>query len=206
MKNYTKYLMSAIVIAVLGILYSCERQGSNIEIKDTYESVAVTDKDLEDAMQTEAVDATKTTVNTICIHVAGSVVTPGVYELPEGSRVYEAIMLAGGFSEEADMDYINQAAVLNDGQRLYIYSVKEASTAGDYFDKDNQIKEPTLVNINTASKEKLMTLPGIGESRAESIITYREEYGRFKTIEDIMKVSGIKDAAYSKLKNYICVD
>ena len=206
MKNYTKYLMSAIVIAVLGILYSCERQGSNIEIKDTYESVAVTDKDLEDAMQTEAVDATKNTVNTICIHVAGSVVTPGVYELPEGSRVYEAIMLAGGFSEEADMDYINQAAVLNDGQRLYIYSVKEASTAGDYFDKDNQIKEPTLVNINTASKEKLMTLPGIGESRAESIITYREEYGRFKTIEDIMKVSGIKDAAYSKLKNYICVD
>lgn len=202
MKKYIKYALIAVSIIVFGVLYSCERQDSQVEVVDTY-------KDIEtESAVTSVVDSYNTgeNVKKICVHVVGCVVTPGVYQLPEGSRVYEAIVLAGGFSEKADEEYLNQAAILSDGERIYIYSIEETATASDYPDKNVSQDEEKLVNINTASKEKLMTLPGIGESRAESIIEYREEYGCFSAIEDIMKVSGIKDAAYSKLKKYICVD
>lgn len=146
-------------------------------------------------------------VEKICVHVTGYVVNPGVYYVPEGSRVFEVIELAGGFLDTADKDYLNQAAILNDGQKLHIYSKEEAATANQSISDSGAEQNPNkLVNINTATKEELMTLPGIGESKAESIIAYRQENGGFKTIEDIMKISGIKDAAFSKIKNYICTN
>ena len=202
MKIYIKYTIIAVFIITFGVLYSCERQDKRVEIVDTYQ-----DEEKESTIMSVTDDYnTDGTLKDICVHVTGCVVSPGVYQLPEGSRVYEVIVLAGGFTEEADEEYLNQAAILSDGERIYIYSTEETATASDYTDKNISQGEDTLVNINTATKETLMTLPGIGESRAESIIAYREEYGGFRAIEDIMKVSGIKDAAYSKLKKYICVD
>ncbi len=202
MKNYIKYTIIAVFIITFGALYSCERQDKRVDIVDTYQ-----DEEKESTIMSVTDNYnTGGSLKDICVHVTGCVVAPGVYQLPEGSRVYEAIVLAGGFTEEADEEYLNQAAILSDGERIYIYSTEETATASDYTDKNISQDEDTLVNINTATKETLMTLPGIGESRAESIIAYREEYGVFRTIEDIMKVSGIKDAAYSKLKKYICVD
>lgn len=198
MKKYLRYIFTSLIVVVFGILYSCERQESIVEV---IHSDDVTSEEINTTTISEE------TEGTICVHVTGYVVNPGVYHVPVGSRVYEVIVLAGGFLEEADRDYLNQATVLSDGQKLRVYSKDEVATVNQSMLEEvtGQV-ETKLVNINTASKEELMTLPGIGESRAESIIAYREQNGGFKVIEDIMKVSGIKDAAFSKIKNYICTN
>ena len=146
----------------------------------------------------------------VIVHVCGQVASPGVYELPAGSRIYEAVKAAGGFTENAAEESVNLASPIEDGVQIRIYSKDEAETlaAGaapfDGFEASGEGKEP-VVNLNTATKEELMTLSGIGESRAEDIIRYREENGGFQNIEDIMKVSGIKDAAFQKIKDRITV-
>lgn len=161
----------------------------------------------------------------VYIHVCGLVCTPGVYGLPAGSRVYEAIEAAGGFSEAAVPDYLNLAQVLEDGMKIQVPDREQAEewkargltqsgisagavsagvqTPGRTGTGEGGAK--AMVNLNTASKEDLMTLRGIGESRAEDIIHYREAFGGFKSIEDIMNVSGIKDAAFEKIKDSITV-
>ncbi len=136
----------------------------------------------------------------IYVHVSGAVVNHGVYSLPEGSRIYEAIALAGGMTEEGDFDALNQAQVLTDGQMVYVYSYGEEKT------ETLQAEESDgLINLNTATKEELMTLSGIGESKAESIISYRESNGGFSSIEEIMNIEGIKEGIYSKIKDKIKV-
>lgn len=198
MKKYLQYVCTVLIIIAFGLLYSCERQKDVVEIIDSDD--VVSEKEITTTVLQE-------TITMICVHVTGYVQNPGIYNVPVGSRVYEVIELAGGFCDEADRDYLNQAAVLSDGQKLCVYSKDEVATASQSLLSDNSnVNDTRLVNINIASKEELMTLPGIGESRAESIIAYREENGGFKAIEDIMKVSGIKDAAFSKIKNYICTN
>ena len=156
------------------------------------------------------------------VYVCGEVQSPGVYTLPEGTRIYEAVDLAGGFTEQAAENWLNLAEPLMDGMKLEVPSraqVKDPSwqaqnrsaaaengsggSAGN--SGANVSGQAALVNINTASREELMTLKGIGESRAEDIIRYRKEAGGFTKIEDIMKVPGIKDAAFQKIKENITV-
>ena len=144
--------------------------------------------------------------NYICIHIVGYVTNPGVYYVEQGARINEVIKLAGGFLTEADESYLNLASVVFDGQKIQVLSKEEAKTAKPFVSQSDMGTEKSLVNINTASKEELMQLAGIGESRAVSIIVYREKHGSFKEISDIMKISGIKEAAYEKIKDYICVD
>lgn len=161
----------------------------------------------------------------VYIHVCGLVSTPGVYGLPAGSRVYEAIEAAGGFSEAAVPDYLNLAQVLEDGMKIQVPDREQAEewkargltqsgismgggtagvqTSGRTGNGEGGSK--ARVNLNTASREELMTLRGIGASRADDIIHYRQEFGGFKSIEDIMNVSGIKDAAFEKIKDSITV-
>ena len=161
----------------------------------------------------------------VYIHVCGLVSTPGVYGLPAGSRVYEAIEAAGGFSEAAVPDYLNLAQVLEDGMKIQVPDREQAEewkargltqsgismgggTAGVQTSGRTGSGEggsKARVNLNTASREELMTLRGIGASRADDIIHYRQEFGGFKSIEDIMNVSGIKDAAFEKIKDSITV-
>lgn len=161
----------------------------------------------------------------VYIHVCGLVSTPGVYGLPAGSRVYEAIEAAGGFSEAAVPDYLNLAQVLEDGMKIQVPDRDQAEewkargltqsgismgggTAGVQTSGRTGSGEggsKARVNLNTASREELMTLRGIGASRADDIIHYRQEFGGFKSIEDIMNVSGIKDAAFEKIKDSITV-
>ena len=133
----------------------------------------------------------------IFVYVCGAVNREGVYELLSGSRVYQAIEVAGGFREDADKNSVNQAEVLEDEERIYVPIVGEKITSVS--------EEEGKVNINKASKEELMTLPGVGESRAESIIQYREDVGAFQNIEDIMQVSGIKEGLFEKIKDLITV-
>ena len=133
----------------------------------------------------------------IFVYVCGAVNREGVYELPRGSRIYQAIEAAGGFREDAEAREVNQAEVLEDEERIYVPVIGEEVQMDS--EKDGKI------NINKASKEELMTLPGVGESRADSIIRYREEVGLFQAIEDIMQVSGIKEGLFNKIKELITI-
>ena len=161
------------------------------------------------------------------VYVAGYVNNPGVYELSAGSRVIDAIDAAGGYSKEAYDNYLNLASLISDGQMIYVPSEEEVEsgsiergvasgadgsgvggvTGGNGGGNGgNSSGSGALVNINQASKEELMTLPGIGESKADKIIAYREENGRFSTPEGIMEISGIKDGLYNKIKDKICAN
>ena len=151
---------------------------------------------------------------TIFVHVCGAVKEPKVYELPVNSRFYEAVEVAGGFRENACTDYLNMASLLQDGDRLEIPTynqVREAKEAGMLIASDGSMSAGTsaesgLININTADALALCSLPGIGQSRAESIIAYREEHGDFAQKEDIMNVTGIKEGMYGKIADLITVE
>jgi competence protein ComEA len=146
----------------------------------------------------------------IYVYICGAVNNPGVYELKAGSRLYEAVDMAGGISDDADERYINMARVLTDGEQVVVYTVSEAQTikeeeAAAIIESKIQEEKSGLVNINTADIAELSTLSGIGASRAQAIIDYRERNGAFNSIEDIKNVDGIKDGLFSKIKDKITV-
>jgi len=145
------------------------------------------------------------------VFVTGQVVKPGVYEIQEGSRVIDAIVAAGGYTEDADGNYVNLASKVSDEEMIYIPSKAEIEEGNvptlkeNTQNSDGNQSTSGIVNINKASKEELMTLPGIGESKAEKIITFREQNGGFNSTEDIMQISGIKEGMYNKIKDRISV-
>lgn len=146
----------------------------------------------------------------ILIHVAGAVNHPGVYTLAAGSRVQDAIEIAGGFQQEAISQTINLAAYLQDGTQLWIPSVLEPQPTVNTSNLTTKGTAPldlgVLVNINTASQGDLETLPGIGPVLAAEIITYRETEGDFLSIEDLQKVPGIGPATFEKIQHLITVN
>lgn len=174
----------------------------------------------------ELSDASSEEAKTLVVHICGAVSAPGVYELPAGSRIIDAVEAGGGFLPEADEACCNLAEEIVDGCQIYIMTKSESCADGqtekkagiqtspdsDMQTTDRNVRsnsapalENGLVNLNTADVAALMTLPGIGESRAKAIISYREQHGAFAQIEDIMKISGIKQAAFSKIKDKITV-
>ena len=176
--------------------------------------------------RTELSDASSEEAKTLVVHICGAVSAPGVYELPAGSRIIDAVEAGGGFLPEADEACCNLAEEIVDGCQIYIMTKSESCADGqtekkagiqtspdsDMQTTDRNVRsnsapalENGLVNLNTADVAALMTLPGIGESRATAIISYREQHGAFAKIEDIMKISGIKQAAFSKIKDKITV-
>ena len=144
------------------------------------------------------------------VHVSGAVRKPGVYELPEGSRLYEAVESAGGFTDDADGEYMNLAAVLEDGVQYHIPTLEEAAalragdTAGAGEDESPYTSDGRL-DINMAGLEEFTQLNGIGESKARAILNYREEHGPFADIEEIKNVSGIGEGTFQRLKDQITV-
>ena len=144
---------------------------------------------------------TEVSKETVYVHVCGEVESPGVYELDAGSRVCDAIQAAGGLTLEAAGEDLNQAEILEDGQQIRVISVEELMEEHRSSNKDTDGK----ININNASKEELMTLSGVGESKADAIIRYRNEKGNFKSIEDIMEIEGIKEGVFKKIEDQITV-
>lgn len=162
----------------------------------------------------------------IYVDVCGAVANPGVFQLAAGSRVFQAIEAAGGYLPEAVQNCVNRAGVLTDGQQLYILTQEEmerqgldpAEMAGASDGQMNgsagtgqntgmtaQVQQDNRININTADEAQLTTLTGIGATRAQAIIAYREENGPFVAIEDIMNVQGIKEGTFAKIKDEIVV-
>lgn len=164
----------------------------------------------EGAGAADSAAAQSTSAPTVYVHICGAVERPGVYQVEEGSRVYQVVEEAGGFLEEAAPDYLNMADAVSDGMKLVVPYADELE-AGQAYGETGQAAAgvsasgPAKININTADKAALMTLKGIGESRAEDIIRYREQNGGFQKIEDIMNVSGIKDASFEKIRDDITV-
>ena len=140
----------------------------------------------------------------VFVYVCGEVQASGVYELEQDSRVFEAIAKAGGLTENAAAEAVNQARVVVDGEQIYVPSLDEVKGAGVV----SEVTERTddgKININTAEKEELMTLTGVGEAKAQSIIAYREEHGGFQSIEELMQIEGIKEGVFNKIKEDITI-
>ena len=175
-------------------------------------SEAVSDKEMQQAM--------------IYVDVCGAVANPGVFQLAAGSRVFQAIEAAGGYLPEAALTCVNRAGVLTDGQQLYILTQEEmerqgldpaemarasdgqmngSAGTGQNTGMTAQVQQDNRININTADEAQLITLTGIGATRAQAIIAYREENGPFAAIEDIMNVQGIKEGTFAKIKDEIVV-
>ena len=138
----------------------------------------------------------------LLVHVCGAVSCPGVYELSEGDRVLDAVKAAGGFSEDAAQDALNLAQEVEDGSRIRIPTESEAESGSQAFWPS---EDDGKINLNTAGTSELTSLGGIGESRAEDILSYRQEHGPFQSIEEIKNVPGIKDTIFEKIKDDITV-
>lgn len=210
--------ISIILIGVIFILYE-NNENKNEEIVDIFKDEEV----VED--NTESIDEENNVmeeINKVVVDIKGMVASPGVYEVDSSARVNDVIKLAGGLKEGADTSVINLAKIVSDEMTIIIYSSEEIlqkykdevcicncpEITNDACINDSNVNNSEhnkLVNINTASKEQLMTITGIGESKADTIIKYREENGNFKSIEDIQNVSGIGVSLFEKIKDYITV-
>lgn len=179
MNNNFKYISVLIAFIVLTIL-------GYFLLKDKTESVIETNSTEEDF---------------IFVHIEGEVENPGLAKIQYGTRLYELIEKVGGATANADLSRINLSSIISDEQKIVI-PAKIISSESDE-SPENQNTENSLVNINTANKEKLMTLSGVGESTAEKIIKYRENNGYFNTIEDIMNVQGIGESKFNNIKDDI---
>lgn len=203
-KKYGKIVAAAVFLTVAGLYYGfVVRKEDLVRLGNDghpIQSVWVESEVLSEVQSTPVTESSTEPIK-IYVHICGEVNNPGVYELAEGSRIFEAVEAAGGFTEEAAQASLNLAQVISDEEQIVILTQDEAA------EKARQEREQAagIVNLNTASKEQLMTLTGIGESRAEDILRYRQESGGFQAIEEIMNVPGIKESAYLKIKDSITV-
>lgn len=181
-----------VLIVVCSILVS----GCNKTEEAAFQEISFEEVDEEGTSEGEEMNEA---AETIFVHVCGEVNHPGVYELDAESRVYKALEAAGGMTKAAAEEALNQAEILSDGQQLYVPSEAECMKQSAQTGTSDDGK----ININKASKEELMTLSGIGESKADAIIRYREENGNFKSIEEIMEIEGIKEGVFHKIEEGI---
>lgn len=210
--------ISIILTSVIFVLYK-NHQNKNEEVIDIFKDEEIEIKEEENPEQKEENSNTQKVV----VDIKGMITSPGVYEVDSTSRVNDVINIAGGLIEGADTSLINLAKIVEDEMIIIIYSKEEIlekykeevcicdcpeitnDACIESNTKSEDIETSEIVNINTASKDELMTITGIGESKADSIIKYREENGKFSSIEDIKNVSGIGEYLFEKIKDYITV-
>ncbi len=232
--NLAKWIFCIIFVVAAGIFYLCtdkmpgQKNGAEMVLQNTKDGFDMErTKDLGEIGELgKIVNLSQSPLESkkneeeqpgdmIYVHVCGAVNKPGVYSLPAGSRIADAVLCAGDFSPKAARDYLNLAKKIADGQKIYIPDVEEAETflaegtvpEGDggsiSVDGEGSPKTPAddvgYVDINTAGEEEFMTLPGIGKAKAEAILAYRKERGAFASCEELMQVPGIKESIYKKL-------
>lgn len=227
-----KFFYVLIVYFLLSIFsISCsllEKEEISFETEEKKNSTAKEEQERVEEEQTkEREDNTKketsssqTESSILYVYICGQVKNPGVYSLEAGKRVNDAVNLAGGFTKEAALESLNLARQVADGEQIYVMSKEEAATSQTIAsqmpnssesvnegDKNSISSEETKtkVNINTASREELMTLSGIGQAKADSIIAYRQANGPFQSIEEIKLIEGIKDGIFLKIKDQITI-
>ena len=217
MKHFIRYYLAAGLLGMT-ILFAAGCAGQNNTTYSLKGELPLAEEDAAAESGTpagETVNAAAEIRNadsdTVLVHICGEVQTPGVYELTVDSRICDVLLLAGGFTTNADTEAVNMAAGIEDGMQIVIPAETDrtSETTGNSSDRTGETAagktESQPVNINKADKETLMSLPGIGAGKAEAVIAYREAGGVFKDIKDIMLVDGIKEGVYAKIKDKICV-
>lgn len=206
MKNLSqkqKIAITVILISVITILcyYMYSKEGTEVIIEEnTNENIVKKETKSEQEVSKEKV----------IIHIAGAVNKEGILELEKGKRISDAIEMAGGLKENAELKNINLAYVLEDGEKIYIPIINEEIDISmqkqqNTIEKSTELNVNKKININTADKNELETITGIGEATAAKIIEYRKENGKFSSIEELKKVSGIGEKKFEKLKNEITI-
>lgn len=225
------------VMGIICLMTACGSQKeTKIDIKQSSSAKEITatateNKELQKVEKTSkekdvqnTPDATRSSVEEVVVYVCGAVKNPGVYSLIGNCRMVDAVKAAGGTQKDADLNVLNLAQYVSDGQMIRIPvkgenidSFSSESLTGDKEDtslqsfadgskkQGNAGESGGKVDLNTADETVLMTIPGVGQSKADAIINYRKEHGRFESIEEIMQISGIKEASFEKMKPYICV-
>lgn len=202
--------VGAIIIAITVGIYFYKTTKDNSEIEITEDNLT-TNTAVENSNETVEEN------NTIVVHITGEVNYPGVVVLKEGARVVDAIEAGGGETDEADLSSLNLAYMLSDGEKIYVPNKEETSQEREYITSAKADSEQSengakstgtnfKININTAKKEELTQITGIGDSTAKKIIEYRTQNGKFKSIEDIKNIPGIGDSKFNAMKEEITVN
>ena len=203
-----------VIAAVLFFwIYGNVQDGESIRVEDAGAAAdAQQTEDMQDGGSAGADAAEQTPQGDIYVDICGEVVRPGVYQIASGTRLFEVIAQAGGLTAEADINVINQAEAVYDGQKIRILSYAETSqgvqTASDPSGGQGGSQGSSSdgkVNINRADAAALQTIPGIGPSKAERIIDYRNTVGPFQSIEDIKNVSGIGNKTFESIREYLTI-
>ncbi len=199
-ENQIKYMIVAAAVVLFGVLWIFTGQKKDHGSKEET-SIFSSETDFGEEEKADLPEGK------IYVHITGAVRKPGVYIFEKKPRVIEVVEKAGGFKKNAATSGINQAELVEDGTQIVIKNRGDTKTSGRDLPGQEQPEQEksSLIDINTAAKEQLMTLAGIGESKAMAIIAYREEHGRFKKIEDIMNITGIKNGVFDKIKSQIRV-
>lgn len=214
MQHFKQFIVE---IGLLILLCGCGSPATILTTETKQEDTAVTaqiisepDTSLEEMETTQEQKETK-----VAVYICGSVNNPGVYYVSETAIKETVVLMAGGFTEDADDVYVNLAETVSQGEQIYI-PTREETAGTSLTDREAQMRADVpgeadhavtdgKVDINTAGKEELMTLPGIGESKANAIIAYRQAQGRFQSTEELMNIDGIKEGIYDKIKDLIIV-
>ena len=212
-------LIAVLVIVILSSILIYNTSGFKQLNKNDNESIFVDDENStsdeglqnnnykDDSSYSNSAAENKLQNKTIIVEIKGQVKNPDVYTLDENSIINDLITLAGGVTENADLSSINRAKKLQNHEMIYIADKNEASIAQNSMadPSEHSVMSESLVDINTAEAEQLKTLNGIGDSKAKSIIEYREQNGGFKSIEEIKNVTGIGEKMFEKIKDNITV-
>ncbi|MGL4449997.1 MAG: helix-hairpin-helix domain-containing protein [Sarcina sp.] len=216
-------VVGLVLLVSVGVFVTSFREAEVVSEKEVLEMFKESEPEFKNVQEGEKANVQKqeqeviTEKKNIVVEIKGEVKSPNVYTLNEGSRINELIEKAGGLTQEADIDNVNRASLVSDGQCIVIGNINNteeekaeiATMQGSNIQQNgsagNTASKDGVVNINTATLDELQTLTGIGEGKASAIIEYRETSGGFKTIEDIKNISGIGEKTFEKIRDRLSV-
>lgn len=207
LKKNISIIIMLVAILIIGIVLYKKEEGTH-DVQNIFDEIENNINEVENVVTEET--------KQIAVHITGEVKKTGVIYLKEGSRIIDAIEKAGGTTKNADLEKVNLAYVLQDGQKVYIPNKKNNASVyisedsgQDVIDNGNTNTKTEnkrkKININTANKEELQSISGIGPALAEKIVSYRNTNGKFKKVEDLKNVNGIGESKYRNIKDSICI-
>lgn len=214
MKNIKKIIIFSLITLLSIVLIACkgmDNLSENVYVvseSDTKEKQTTLEKE-NNSKDNQSLNKSKTKHKNITVYVSGEVIKPGVVTLDAEKRLSDAVDSLGGVTQNADLNRVNLASRLQDEKHYIIPKIGEelqVESANVNSQDESQSQSDSKININEASAKELDELPGVGEATASKILKYREETGKFKSVEEIKNVNGIGDKKYEELKDLICVN
>lgn len=216
--NRKNVILTVLFLLCLNLFTGCN-QGNKAGVTGSYDISTNEETDVQQSVKSSEPDSDESKENdnsgsdtneNIVVYVCGAVNLPGVYTLTSKQRIADAVSAAGGFSDDAQTDAVNLAGIPCDGDKIRIpfqgEEINENNSAEEQDSGNNSEIKDDRININTADKSLLMSISGVGEAKADAIISYREKNGNFKAVEEIMNIEGIKEGVFNKIKDKICVN